>query len=65
MPKHPVPSVETLIDQYGYHGEHPAQPVSMYQDQVASGLTRLGYWEWVFVSLEESNTCNLVTSTKP
>jgi len=49
-----VPSIEHLINTYGYHGEHPSVPFSSYQTAVASGLTRLGYWEWVLVSIEEA-----------
>ena len=36
----------------GYWGKHPRFPVSDWQTEVAEDDTRLGYWEWVEIQLE-------------
>jgi len=36
----------------GFWGHYPDHPVGDWQDEVAAGNTRLGYWEWVGVQLE-------------
>lgn len=36
----------------GRWGSHPKFPVEDWQAQVANNDTRLGYWDWVFDSME-------------
>jgi hypothetical protein len=38
---------KNLSENYGYWKEHPDHPVLEWKEEVASGETRLGYWEWV------------------
>lgn len=43
-----------LFDRFGgYWGEHPEHNVEAWQYHVGEGDTRLGYWEWVFLCIEE------------
>jgi hypothetical protein len=36
----------------GYWGDHPNYPSDEWQDEIANGDTRLGYWEWVAKQLD-------------
>jgi hypothetical protein len=38
----------------GTWGEHREYPVAQWQNEVASHDTRLGYWDWVAVRLEQN-----------
>jgi hypothetical protein len=44
-----------LEKEFGHWGEHPDFPVSDWQDEVASDETRLGYWIWVEVKINDEN----------
>ena len=39
----------------GYWGSHSMHPVSDWQQAVANGTTRNGYWEWLEAKLVEEN----------
>ena len=43
---------EELCTKYSSWGSHPACPVDIWQHEVASDETRLGYWDWVSNWLE-------------
>jgi len=48
-------NTDKLIDdhknKYGGHwGEDPRFPLEVWQAEVASGGTRMGYWRWAFLS---------------
>jgi hypothetical protein len=50
----PSDHVKSIIDAHGgAWGEHSDLPVEDWQHEVANGDTRLGYWEWVAVQLDE------------
>jgi hypothetical protein len=47
--------IAELEDQHGGQwGEHPSYPLSDWKYAVANDGTRLGYWEWVWNNLEET-----------
>lgn len=37
----------------GTWGEHPEHYIEAWQAEVASDATRLGYWEWVAIQVED------------
>jgi hypothetical protein len=47
-----------LSDQYGLWNEHPDHPEDEWVDQVVNGDTRLGYWEWVAIKLDDEDENN-------
>ncbi|WP_304526880.1 hypothetical protein [Halomonas sp. I5-271120] len=36
-----------------FWGEHPEHPLDVWQSEVADDDTRLGYWAWVLVRIEQ------------
>jgi len=46
-----------LEQQYGYWGEYPSPLYSVreWQNEVADLNTKLGYWDWVEVQIEQSD----------
>ncbi len=52
----PAPRSAAICDELGFEfwSEHPEYPASDWQYLVANQDTRLGYWEWVAVQLEQA-----------
>jgi hypothetical protein len=45
--------IDALIEEHGgYWEEHSGYTVGEWMREVSEGNTRLGYWEWVAVSIE-------------
>lgn len=40
-------TVKSLIATYGYWGEHPKYSLESWRSEIAEGITRLGYWQWI------------------
>lgn len=38
----------------GYWDEHPDHPVGDWQSEVEADDTRLGYWDWVLVQMDQA-----------
>jgi hypothetical protein len=55
----PSPSIGIwhMQTEYGFFGERPSYPVTIWQREVASGKTRLGYWEWATIQPEPGTSC--------
>ena len=62
---HPTPfgpvrtvQVASLIDQCGgdLWGEHPDHPKADWKYEVENGDTFLGYWEWVWIKIDEAGS---------
>jgi hypothetical protein len=46
-----------LADEFGgWWGKHPNHPPSDWSAEVSENETRLGYWEWVSVKLEDADS---------
>lgn len=45
-------SARELCDKYGARGEHPEASREEWKDEVASGESQLGYWDWVVVEID-------------
>lgn len=43
----PLCDCRMCAGQHEHWGEHPEAPVASWQEHVANGDTRLGYWDWV------------------
>jgi hypothetical protein len=50
-----VVAIQSQQERYGgEEGEHPNFPVEIWKQQVINDGTRLGYWAWVLVQMEET-----------
>ena len=45
---------DTIIEKYGYWGEHPDYHVADWGFEASNNETRLGYWDWVTNKKEEA-----------